>query len=116
MRLHEAIDMADRMRPNNVALPDKIRCIWRLEREFSEMMRTEVPEWEIDDDDPELLIAPPHDQVYYMYLLPFIDFAQEEMDLYQVDSMAANQILSEVKSMYRRGHRADTATLKGVFI
>lgn len=117
MRLHEAINAADRMRPNSVGEPDKISAIYRLERDFAEMMEVDPPEWDLDEEDPELLIAAPHDQVYPVYLLPFIDIMQEEIDKYQADSVASNQMLAEVKSAYRRGHRFTKNTqLKGVFI
>ena len=116
MRLHRAIDIADRMRPNNVELNEKISCLWRLECEFAEMMGEEFPDWTDGAEDPELLIGAPHDQVYPMNLLPFIDHMQEEMDLYQVDAMAANQVLNDVTSMYRRSNQANTAKIKGVFI
>lgn len=117
MRLHEVIDTADRMRPNSVHFEDKVREVYRLEREMAEMMEEEVPVWDLATEDPLMLVGSPHDQVYALYLLPFIDLQQEETDLYQVDSIAANAALSEVKAMYRRGHEPVNHTMiKGVFI
>ena len=56
MRLSEAIEAADRIRPNVVDIQDKRRCLLELETEIAELMGEPDPEWDYDADDPELLI------------------------------------------------------------
>lgn len=116
MRLHQIIDIADARRPNNVPKPDKIRKVWQFETEIAEMMETDFPEWDLDTDDPEMLIKAPHDEIYILYLLPYIDSQQEEMDLYQADAIIANQAITEFKALYRRSYQHTPRYIKGVFI
>ena len=115
MRLSEAVRRADMMRPNTV--PDQAKRDWlmQLEAEFAEMMEEELTLL-TEQDDPELLMPSPHDVVYHMYLAPFIDMYQEEMELWQMDSINANQAVAEAKAWYRRNNQKETPLIKGVFI
>ena len=115
MRASEAIDRADRLRPNTVHRPDKIHALWELESQFAEMIREDIPDWN-DGDDPDLIVADPYSIVYVLSLMAFIDFAQEETDLYQIDAAMANEKQREVKALYRRHNKADTPRIKGVFL
>lgn len=118
MRLTNAIDYADRMRPNTVPRPEKAQCLYKLEMEIAEIMETEKPDWSrAKAEDPELLLPEPWAGLYPQYLAAFIDYYQEEIDLYQVDSIMANQSLMEWKSAYRREHRSETDTrFRGVWV
>lgn len=116
MKMKEAIDRADRLRPNAVHPDDKKHALWELESQFAEMIGEDVPDWNDKDYDGELLIASPYDIVYVLSLMAFIDFAQEEMDLYQIDAMMANQKQAEVKALYRRHHEGPDIQIKGVFL
>ena len=116
MRKSEAIDRADLMRPNAIPRPEKETWLDELEAEFQEMMGIEEREIEADDD-PELLIPDPQAQVYIACLLPSIDWYQEETDLYQIDMIAANQKLAEVKAWWRRNNRqTKDIRFKGVWL
>ena len=118
MRITEAMDRADRMRPNAVHQYDKRLSLYKLECQFADMMGLDEPTWELDsNEDYDLLIPDPHSQVYPYHLMAFIDFAQEETDLYQIDMIMANQELSDVQSWWRRNNREkDDTKFKGVFI
>ena len=117
MRTHEAIERADAMRPNSIPRPDKDRWLWQLEMEFAEIMGQEIPEMG-PDEDIELLLPDPKAYVYVLYLLPFIDLYLEDTDLYQIDMIQANNMITEVKTwLSRTGQKEQTAyRIKGVFI
>lgn len=118
MRITEAMDRADRMRPNAVHQYDKRLSLYKLECQIAEMMGVDEPEWEMDsNEDYELLVPDPHSQIYPFHLMAYIDFAQEETDLYQIDMIMANQALADVQSWWRKSHRQkDDVQIKGVFI
>ena len=117
MTISEALDRADRMRPNAVHYDDKKRSLWKLETQFAEMIGDEIPDWTNEEEDYELLIPAPYDQSYVYHLMAFIDHAQEETDLYMIDSAMANQETKEAMAWYRRNVRQHTDTrFRGVFI
>lgn len=117
MRLSTAIDQADRMRPNNVARPEKVLSLYKLECQLHEMMGEEIPDWDLDNDDPELSAPNQFARLYPLYLMAFIDHEQEETDLYEIDSITANNELAEYKAWYRRNNRhTEEIKFKGVFI
>ena len=116
MRLSQAIDWADQIRPNTILKEEKIPVLLKLETEIAEMMDVDPPQWGNPADDPELLIPDTHAIVYPYMLLPFIDHYQEETDLYQIDMITANQTLAETKAWWRRHHRqSEDVHFKGVF-
>jgi len=118
MRLSKAIERADRMRPNNVPEPDKKQWLWLIETEYAEMMGQDVPEWTAFED-PELILPAQFEQVYIYYLAAHIDHYQEEIDLYQIDSMMAAQLDDNIKRWWARNGETKTAVperIKGVWI
>lgn len=115
MRMREAMDRADRMRPNAVHFDDKKQALWELEAQFAEMIKEDIPDWSDEDADPELIVADPYSIVYVLSLMAYIDFAQEETDLYQLDAVMANEKQAEVRALYRRHHSDKQPQIKGVF-
>ena len=116
MKLREAIDRADRIRPNAVHQDDKRLALYKLECDVAEMMGEELPEWD-PDDDCDLLMPDPHSEIYPAHLCAYIDWAQEETDLYQIDMFMANQTMAEAKAFWRRNVRQDEdIKIKGVFV
>ena len=115
MRMREAMDRADHMRPNAVHFDDKKQVLWELESQFAEMIGEDIPDWSDEDYDGELIVTDPYAIVYVLSLMAFIDLAQEETDLYQLDAPMANEKQAEVRALYRRHHRGRQPQLKGVF-
>lgn len=116
MKMKEAMDRADRIRPNAVHPDDKKHALWELESQFAEMIGEDIPDWKDEDANPELIVADPYSVVYVLSLMAYIDYAQEEMDLYQADAMLANQKQTEVRALYRRHHGSREPQIKGVFL
>lgn len=101
MTAAEAITKADELRPNALAHNRKRDWVLGLNGEFALMMNEEIPG---PDDDLTLLIGAPYEEVYVFYLCALIDWAQEDMALYQNDWVLAQSMISEAKSWYRREH------------
>jgi hypothetical protein len=101
MKISEAIEKADSIRPNTVRYEDKKKWLLTLEAEMAELMEVAMPQYP-DDEDTELLMPSPSDEMYPLYLLPYIDFVLEESDLYQMDSAMSEQAVSEARRWYRR--------------
>lgn len=115
MRLSEALFQADALRPNAIGPETKKAWLWRLEMELAEMMDEEPPIFS-EFDDPELLMPDPFSNIYPLYLAPYIDFVNEETDLYQLDTIESNAVLSDAKKWWRRNHKKKCDTkIKGVF-
>lgn len=117
MRLSELIDRVDLMRPNNVPEPDKRQWMWLVEVPYAEMMGIDPPEWE-ELEDPEMLLPDRFEQVYIYYLASHIDHWQQEIDLYQIDAMMAQQLDAIIKSWWARNGepKAEANKIKGVWI
>ncbi len=116
MTMREAMDRADRLRPNAVHFDDKKHALWETESQIAEMVGEDIPDWSDEDYDGDLIVADPYSEVYVFTLMAYIDAAQEETDLYQLDAPLANQKMAEVKALYRRHHKGHYPQIKGVFI
>lgn len=81
MKLREALEYADELRQGNV-FSENMKTRWVTE--FEQMQQTEVLllseadliSYDFDKEpDAELLISPPYDKLYYLYLMAQIDLA-----------------------------------------
>lgn len=107
MKLKEAIRRANDMRPNAISDNDKAAFLYELEGEFAEMMGVPMPvnHFDLEEDDPELLMPYPKDRCYELYLCAMIDHWQMDMDLYNADITLANAAVEDAKAWWRRYHR-----------
>ncbi len=98
--LKGAIKFTDAIKPNAFTNEQKTQWI----NEVEGMVQTQVlliksPDiitytWE-PDEDPELLANPPHDDIYYKYLIAMIDFFNGEYDKYANTVEMFNAAFSE---------------------
>lgn len=125
MRAKEAIAQADELRPNALGEKQKLDWVLELEKEVSEMMSLSEPPPAVGGEDsgrivsaptekgrgldegeePQLLLPPPRDRVYVLYLTAMIDFYNGEMDLYANDYALYNQEMAATRAWWRRHHR-----------
>lgn len=96
-----AIAAANDIRPN--ALDEKVLAgyLHFLDAEFSELMQVPLPE-NLWPEDQELLMPEPMSRVYIQWLCAIIDWAQREMDIYQVDQEQYAAAYEEARAWWRR--------------
>ena len=92
MKLKEVIEYVDELKPNAFSSETKTRWINALEGRIQTEVMLFGPDnittytWE-DDQDTELFVRPPYEEIYEDYLYARIDLANGEYDKY-ADSMA----------------------------
>lgn len=57
-----------------------------------------------EDGEKPLLVKPPYDNLYDLYLLAQIDFHNQETESYNNSALAFNQAMDEFKKEYHRTH------------
>ena len=104
MKLSIAMARADELRPSTASEEQKAAWVCELDAQLAEMMAVPVPEnqW---PQDRELLMPPPHEELYQLYLCCKLDYYNQEMDLYANDIQLYNAALAEAQAWWRRHHR-----------
>lgn len=95
MTIQQAMDKADRMKPNMMPAEDKIGFLSEIEGKIHEeiIMTHEHtaeeetrPEYDSDTDlTTEMLVPAPYDMIYVYWLMAQIDHLNQEMDKYNND-------------------------------
>ena len=104
MMLRRAMAAADDLRPNTVDEVLKSEWMYQLEGELSETLQIEIPEWAWPEDQ-ELIMPPPADQLYIYWLCAMIDWAQLDLQLYQVDKAMFEEAHTFALAWWRRHNR-----------
>ena len=105
MTLLTALSQANTMRPNAADDTIKVAQLYELEGDVAEMLGVTPPTNQYDptsDDDYELLMPFPYDEIYRWYLMAMIDLANEETSLYADDMSMFNAAWNRAASWYRR--------------
>ena len=112
MKVRQAIDMANKMKPN--AFPEEIVLRWlnecegRIQTEIYKTDTNHVITYDIAADaDKQLIVAFPYDRIYWMYLTAMIDFANGEYSNYQNSMQKVNEAIKEYHAWFMRNHHAD---------
>lgn len=113
MTLIEAINRADKLKPNTYSQQDKVRWLSTLDGTVkSEIIDTheggeDVAFTGYDEETlltTELLIPAPYDEVYIHYLEMQIDYANGEYGKYNNSAAAYNMAFSAYEKYYNREH------------
>ena len=114
MTLAGVIAMVDDMKPNAFSNDTKTQWV----NEVESMVQTEVLLFASEqiitytyaqDSTEELLVQPPHDKLYWSYLVAMIDFANGEYNKYQNTMQVFNAHFGEFMRWFARNYRpADT--------
>ena len=104
MYLRKAMSQADGIRPNAVDEELKAQWLRDLDAKVAETMQVDEPEWKWPEDQ-ELLMPHPMDRVYVFWLCAMIDWAQLDMQLYQIDKAMYDEAWSEALAWWRRHNR-----------
>ncbi|MCQ2439772.1 MAG: hypothetical protein MJ074_08425 [Oscillospiraceae bacterium] len=101
MRLLEAIEEADRIRPNEIRHETKALYIYELEGEIAEIM--EAPMHQPDFPDyTELLVPKPFDTLYQWFLAARIDLENQDNEQYVIDRAAFLDGLNAFRAWWAR--------------
>ena len=95
MTIQQAMDKADRMKPNMMPVEDKIGFLSEIEGKIHEEIimthehtAEEETRPEYDSNTPrttEMLVPAPYDMIYVYWLMAQIDHVNQEMDKYNND-------------------------------
>ena len=116
--LGQVIQRVNKIKPNRYG--DQILAAWLSDLDGRCALETmgleEAPAYAWPGDEgTQLLIPPPFDRVYELYLTAMIDFHNREMDSYQNDMEAFNSAMGEWMAWYRRMNPTPPARYTGVF-
>ena len=113
MTIREAIELVDRLKPNQYGSADKLRWLSELDgvvwHEIWSAHETAVPAFagygpEADLDGTALLIGWPYDEIYRWYLEMKIDDANGEMTKYNNSAAKYNTYYQAYQNAYNRAH------------
>lgn len=113
MRVNEAIEILDKLRPNQYKIPQKLRWLSDLDGKIFEdvYLTHEDNEFEgfekytQDDMSKELLIPEPYTEIYEHYLSAQIYYNNNEMARYSNAMIMFNNALAEFEAWYNRTHK-----------
>lgn len=105
----EAIERADRLRPNTHDETDKLNWLSVVEAHVVRHMNLhegeQEPERNYRDLKTELLLKDADAELYVLYLVTMYDYYNGDYDRYNNGALVYNQTLQEWKARYRREHR-----------
>lgn len=113
MKIAEAIDLIDALRPNQYSDEDKVRWLSVLDgKAYIEVILTHEGADEVsyeayttEDMDKELLIPAPHDhEIYVNWLMAQIDQANAEIGKYNQSITLYNAAFLQWQQYYNRRH------------
>lgn len=125
MKISEAINRANALRDNVLSDEQKAEWLCQLDGQLNEMIGIEPPvEPDTDpgtepveepdiwpfvntwpEQDEQLLMPAPHDDVYPLYLVAMIDYYNQESALYANDMAIYNAAMSAARAWWRRNNR-----------
>ncbi len=102
MTVTEAIAAADLMRPNTLNDEQKARFLYELDCNVAELQGVDQPSFVWPEEDAELLMPAPHDNIYALYLAAKIDYYNQESAMYANDMAVYNSAYDEACAWWRR--------------
>jgi hypothetical protein len=120
MKIIEAINEIDSLKPNGYEQTEKIRWLSRLDgiikAEILDIHEGESVEFDGYDEDTdlhtELLVPAPYDEVYRYYLEMQIDYANGEYTKYNNAREMYTRAYSAFEKYYNRKHRPKSHKIK----
>lgn len=104
MTITEAVKRADELRLNTVRKEQKAAWLIDLDGQIANRMKVEAPAHNWPEEDTELLLPAPYDEVYQLYLCCRIDYYNNETTLYANDRAVYSAALDEALAWWRREH------------
>ena len=119
--VNEVMERVDRVKPN--AFEEPCMAGWLMEldgRVYEELTKADAPDalppgkWP-EDGDKKLLVSPPYDNMYDLYLTAMIEFAQGEYSAYNNTAALFDRAWKDYRAKYRREHLPKASYLQNVF-
>ena len=119
--LKKVIDYVSEIKPN--AFSNEVLTQWLNECEGS--VQTEIlciSEGDVvcysyeEHKDTELIVKPPHDRIYGLYLSAMIDFAHGEYSKYENTMQVYNSAMSEFAKWFIRTHTKSKVVVSGYYM
>lgn len=112
MKLEEAMNQCDNLKPNQYQIADKVRWLNDIESQIKKEIidthanteQIEFTEYEMDDLNAELLVTPPYSDLYIKYLMAQIDFCNGEMARYNNSALMFNIAYQSFLIYYHNNH------------
>lgn len=113
MRISDAISTVDTLKPNNYTVEDKIAWLstldTRVKSQIIDAHQNKDPAYfygydDMIDQDTELLVQAPFDEIYLRYLEAMIDYHNSDYDRYNNSIMLFNNAYDGFKRFYTRTH------------
>lgn len=110
MKLKDVLRIADEMKPNALSDESKVRWIneieGRVQTDVFLLAPAEIISYNLEDDaEKELLVAPPHDKIYYEYLAARIDYANGDYSDYNATIEMFNAFWREFVAWFANAYR-----------
>lgn len=100
MTILDAIERADAMRPNAMALEYKRKWVLDLDEDVRKMMKSDAA-----GKGEGLLLEAPHDEAYVFFLASMIDIYNADMSLYANDKAVYEAAIADARAEWRRDHK-----------
>ena len=124
MTVREAIALARKLKPCDQGVFDDAMLVQfvneiegKTQTEVLQIARADCVRYDAAADlDAELLIGPPHDKLYYLYVMAMIDFANAEYDKYNNTVTLCDEAVSEWARWFIRTHGRGRLVEDGVYL
>ena len=105
--INSVIEQASKLHPDTI--PDSIKCRWLSELDgkiMGETMgRNDFSAYSFPEDgEKELVVKPPYDNIYELYIIAMSDFFSGEMANYSASAMLFEAAYSEFRKNYLRNN------------
>ncbi|MBR5093881.1 MAG: hypothetical protein IK095_02180 [Oscillospiraceae bacterium] len=117
MKAIEAIERADRLKPNAYSTEDKLAWLYRLDLQIATELHAAYEGESVLPDpaqagapDRALLVAAPWDELYDHYLAAQIDYFDRETEGFNASNAMFEASYGAYRNAFNREHRARSAT------
>lgn len=113
--INKVIEQTMKIHPDNFSDSIKSRWISELDGKIMRetMLRDDFREYSYPEDaDKELLVKPPYDNIYELYIIAMSDFYSGEFESYGASAIMFEQAYEEFRKNYLRNNMPPSKPLK----
>ena len=117
MTASEAIARAKELRQGSIDYSQYLRWLnvieGRVQAEILKKPLSEIIIYTEENDNAELIISHPYDEVYVFYLCAMVDFSNEEFELYAADAQVFDEKFEAFKKYYGKVNKTESVHIHG---